>query len=160
MSLFLRPITAENRKEAEALETAPGQEGFVESVTECLQEADQVKCWRPVGIYTEKSELVGFAMYGYFWQYPPFGRVWLDRLLIDRRYQGRGYGKEAVELLLEQLWREYHRRKIYLSVYQENAAAIRLYQKFGFAFNGELDLHGESVMVCRFTKTMERRRDT
>ena len=39
-------------------------------------------------------------MYGFFWEYLPFGRLWLDRLLIDRRFQGRGYGRAALAALL------------------------------------------------------------
>ena len=41
-------------------------------------------------------------MYGFFWEYLPFGRLWLDRLLIDRRFQGRGYGRAALAALLDQ----------------------------------------------------------
>ena len=41
-------------------------------------------------------------MYGFFWEYLPFGRLWLDRLLIDRRFQGLGYGRAALAALLDQ----------------------------------------------------------
>lgn len=146
MDLHFKPVTPENRAQVEALTTAPGQEGFVESVRECLQEADKRRCWRPIGIY-DGSALVGFAMYGFFWEYLPFGRVWMDRLLIDQNYQGQGYGKKAVAELLKRLQAEYKRKKIYLSVYASNTQAIRLYQEFGFQFNGQHDTHGEDVMV-------------
>ena len=36
---------------------------------------------------------------------------------------------------------------VYLSVIEGNDAAIALYQKFGFQFNGERDVHQEKVMV-------------
>ena len=89
MKIRLEPVTVASRAAVERLETAPGQEGFVESVAECLAEADRRRCWRPVGVY-DGDALIGFAMYGFFWEYLPFGRLWLDRLLIDRRFQGRG----------------------------------------------------------------------
>ena len=92
MKIRLEPVTVASRAAVERLETAPGQEGFVESVAECLAEADRRRCWRPVGVY-DGDALIGFAMYGFFWEYLPFGRLWLDRLLIDRRFQGRGYGR-------------------------------------------------------------------
>lgn len=92
MKIRLEPVTVASRAAVERLETAPGQEGFVESVAECLAEADRRRCWRPVGVY-DGDALIGFAMYGFFWEYLPFGRLWLDRLLIDRRFQGRGYGQ-------------------------------------------------------------------
>lgn len=146
MSLRFEPVTPLNRANMEQLDTTPEQTGFVESVKDCLAEADKRKSWRPVGIY-DGDLLVGFAMYGFFWEYFPFGRVWLDRLLIDSRYQGRGYGKTAVTELLAKLYKEYHRKKIYLSVYDNNTAAINLYQELGFCFNGQLDMHGEKIMV-------------
>ena len=37
--------------------------------------------------------------------------------------------------------------RVFLSVYDDNQGAIRLYEKLGFAFNGELDTKGERVMV-------------
>ena len=149
MELQFVPITEQNKKDALALRTAPGQDGFVEPVAQCLDEAKRRRCWQPVGI-CDGETLVGFAMYGFFrWEYPPRGRVWLDRLLIGAEYQGRGYGHAAVPALIDRLRREYRRRKIYLSVVEENHAAARLYKKFGFRFTGRRDIHGEMIMVCR-----------
>ena len=148
MQLHFIPIISENRVQAEALEILPAQDGFVEPVAACLEEADRRKCWRPMGIYDGQT-LVGFAMYGFFWEYLPFGRLWLDRLLIDRRFQGRGYGRAALAALLERLEREYHKKRIYLSVVEANRPAAALYESFGFRFTGERDTHGERVMCLR-----------
>lgn len=82
-----------------------------------------------------------------FWEYPPAGRVWLDRLLIDAARQGRGYGRAAVTSLLARLAEEYGPRDIYLSVVDGNTAAARLYETFGFLFTEERDVHGEYVML-------------
>ena len=49
--------------------------------------------------------------------------------------------------LLERLPKEYGKDRVFLSVYDDNQGAIRLYEKLGFAFNGELDTKGERVMV-------------
>lgn len=158
MELHFEPITSANRKQAEALDVLPEQNGYIESVKQCLTEADSRKSWRPVGIY-DGGTLVGFAMYGFFWEYLPLGRVWLDRLLIDQKYQGRGYGKAAVLALLERIRQEYKHKKIYLSVYAENTAAIHLYKALGFQFNGQLDRLGEKVMVYQFPKKHEKKRE-
>lgn len=147
MKLHLEPVNARNRAALLALAPHPDQEGFIESVAQCLKEAQAYHRWRPVAIY-DGPTIVGFAMYGFFWQYLPFGRLWLDRLLIDAAYQGQGYGKAALAALLKRLENEYpRRRRIYLSVIKTNVPAICLYQKFGFHFTGELDTHGEKVMV-------------
>lgn len=146
MELHVEPINGKNRQEAVQLQTGPGQEHFVEDVKQCLLEADSCDCWRPVGIY-DGSLLVGFAMYGYFREYEPEGRVWLDRLLIDRHFQGKGYGTQALRTLLPRLYREYRCHRIYLSIIEENETAAKLYERFGFHFNGERDLNDEKVMV-------------
>lgn len=146
MELHVEPINDKNRESAVQLKTGPGQEHFVEDVKQCLSEADSNPCWRPVGIY-DGSTLVGFAMYGYFREYRPEGRVWLDRLLIDRHFQGNGYGTEALRMLLGRLSGEYGCSRIYLSIIEENETAAKLYEKFGFRFSGERDINDEKVMV-------------
>ena len=55
MKIRLEPVTVASRAAVERLETAPGQEGFVESVAECLAEADRRRCWRPVGVYEDRK---------------------------------------------------------------------------------------------------------
>ena len=147
MNITIKPITDENRSQALALHVGAGQEGYVESVSQCLNEASAKKCWRPVGIYDGET-MVGFAMYGrFFWEYFPIGKVWMDRLLIDESCQGRGYGKAAMAALIERLVREYRCRKIYLSIIDGNAAAVHLYESLGFKFNGKKDIHGERIMT-------------
>ena len=151
MCLHFETVTAKNRGAVERLALLPEQAGFIESPTECLREADASDFWRPVGIY-DGTELVGFAMYGYL----PFlgeGQLWFDRLLIDKAFQGRGYAKAAIAALLERLRQEYPCRRVYLSVYGDNAAANHLYRQAGFSFNGDYDTKGERVMVLDFPET-------
>lgn len=110
--LHFELVNDENRKEVEGLTVFSEQAGFIESVNECLQEADELELWRPVGIY-DSDTLIGFAMYGYFPEPTP-GQLWLDRLLIDKKYQGKGYGKQAVFSLLDRLHAEYQSDTVYL----------------------------------------------
>ena len=134
-TLHFEAVNSRNRAEVEHLEVFAEQSGFIESVTQCLQEADKLELWRPIGIYFPE---------------PAPGQVWLDRLLIDKKYQGKGYGKRVVLALLDRLRTEYSCDTIYLSVYEANSHAIHLYQQIGFHFNGEYDTNGEHVMVYAF----------
>ena len=145
MELKIVPVTEENRSEAEALSLLPEQVDFIESVQECMEEADQLSGWRPVAIMAD-GEMVGFSMYGYI-EEPRYNRLWFDRLLIDRRFQGRGYGRRAAECILETMKRDYPHMDIYLSAYEENSGAIRLYESLGFVRTGELDSKGEKIMA-------------
>lgn len=86
-------------------------------------------------------------MYGLFQEEGACGRVWLDRFLIDERYQGRHYGEAALRAILARLSAEYARDEVFLSVVDGNDIAFTLYQNHGFALNGELDINGERVMI-------------
>lgn len=149
MSITIRAINDANLPAVLALSVAPGQRRHIETTAECLAEADADARWCPVAL-CHGDTLVGFAMYGAFpgWTGTDRSRqVWLDRLLIDQWYQGRGYGEAALIALLGRLEKVYATDDIYLSVYGDNAPAIALYERHGFAFNGELDSKGEKVMV-------------
>ena len=89
MQLRLEPVTQENRLAVLGLRAGTGQEGFVETVSACLDEAAQRADWRPMAIY-DGTAVVGFAMYGYFWEYPPAGRVWQSRRGISAGPLGGG----------------------------------------------------------------------
>ena len=141
LQAFLAESFGRLQKKTESI----GKNIFIETTAQCLTEADKLSVWRPVGIY-HKETLIGFAMYGLFLEYPPNGRVWLDRLLIDAPFQGKGYGKAALQLLIQRLWKEYHYPEIYLSLFAGNDAAEHLYRSFGFEYIGEKDTGGEDVM--------------
>ena len=63
---------------------------------------------------------------------------------------GKGYGKQAVLSLLDRLHTEYQSGTVYLSVYENNPHAIKLYQQIGFRFNGKYDSKGEHIMEYHF----------
>lgn len=146
MDIIFTPVTVQNRSLAQSLHVAPTQLNTVETAEECLFEADQLSLWRPVIIEVD-GVAVGFAMYGLWQEEGSNGRVWLDRFFIDEHHQGKGLAKPVLEGLLHHIVTEYGRNEIYLSVYQDNLVAIRLYRNFDFAFNGEVDAKGELVMV-------------
>lgn len=150
MEIKILPVTEQTREEITALRILPEQSGYVETVEECLKEAANNARWNPVGIYADEKP-AGFAMYGFFEKkyYPPAGRLWLDRFLVDLHFQGKGIGKAAMEHMLGRLAAEYPQKDIYLSVIAGNDAAIHMYREFGFEFIGEKDIHGEDVMVKR-----------
>lgn len=150
MEIKILPVTEQTREEITALRILPEQSGYVETVEECLEEAAHNARWNPVGIYADEKP-AGFAMYGFFEKkyYPPAGRLWLDRFLVDLHFQGKEIGKAAMEHMLGRLAAEYPQKDIYLSVIAGNDAAIHMYREFGFEFIGEKDIHGEDVMVKR-----------
>ncbi|WP_390450871.1 GNAT family N-acetyltransferase [Pseudoflavonifractor gallinarum] len=94
-NLSLIPVTSKNRRAIEKLKVFPHQTGFIESVADCMKEADQLAAWHPMCIY-DNDTLIGFTMYGMI-QEPAYTRLWFDRLLIDKQHQGKGYAKPAAD---------------------------------------------------------------
>ncbi|MEG0307850.1 MAG: GNAT family N-acetyltransferase [Clostridium sp.] len=144
MSIEIKRVTEENLSAILELHVSENQKSYIETTEECLNEALEESCYQPVGLYKD-GDLVGFAMYGIFKS--ENDRVWLDRYLIDEKYQGKGLGSEILEALINHLAKEYNCNEIYLSVYDDNECALHLYGKFGFRFNGEFDINKEKVMV-------------
>lgn len=85
--------------------------------------------------------MVGFAMYG---REAETGFDWIIRLMIDTRYQGRGYGRAAMEELLARLKQAPDSKGIKISYRPENRTAERLYAQLGFRPTGEIE-EGEVV---------------
>lgn len=146
MNIDIRSVTKENLQEILSLHVSETQKLYIESTKQCLEDAAECDCYKPAGLY-RNGVLVGFVMYGLFPSEGEKGRVWLDRYLIDERFQGQGLGSIMLEAVISHLIKMYHCDEIYLSLYDDNQRALHLYQKFGFQFNGELDINGEKVMV-------------
>ena len=71
--------------------------------------------------------------------------IW--RFMIDKRYQGRGYGKAALKLALDfiRTWPCGKAEYCWISYEPENETAKKLYASFGFEETGETD--GEEVVA-------------
>jgi RimJ/RimL family protein N-acetyltransferase len=59
----------------------------------------------------------------------------------DKDYWGRGYGREAVALLLDYGFRFHHLHRVFLSVNGNNERAMRAYRACGFKEEGRLRAH-------------------
>ncbi|HEX9035623.1 MAG TPA: GNAT family protein [Ktedonobacterales bacterium] len=69
------------------------------------------------------------------------GLCWLSIGIGDPSYQGKGYGREALRLLLDYAFRIRNLRRVCLDVAAFNERAIRAYRALGFAEEGRLRQH-------------------
>lgn len=69
----------------------------------------------------------------------------LQQFMIDRRFQNKGYGTEALRLILSVLSKEGKYGQTEVCVNKDNAAALWMYKKAGFEDTGYVD---ESVPDC------------
>jgi len=67
--------------------------------------------------------------------------------MIDKKFQGKGFGREAVRLALEfiKTWPQGQAEYCALSYEPENTVAKALYESFGFVENGETD--GDEIVA-------------
>ena len=60
----------------------------------------------------------------------------LQQFMIDRRYQGRGIGTEALRMILSDLEKERRYDCVEVCVNKDDSAAISMYEKAGFVDTG------------------------
>ncbi|WNS46329.1 GNAT family N-acetyltransferase [Paenibacillus sp. MMS20-IR301] len=142
-------ITSSNWEKVILLTTNPNNqhtldEEFVASNTYSIVESIYEADWT-IKAVEEDGQLVGFAMYGL----PEgSGAYELRRFMIDRKFQGRGYGKQALALIIREMEEKFACKEIYLSTEPGNSRGKHVYESQGFVSTGELQ-DGEEVYVLR-----------
>ena len=152
MTVTLRPITQENLWAVVDLKPHPGQEAFVEDNVASIANAYVEPTFVPLGVYAGEA-LVGFAMYG---RHPVTGAWWVIRLMIDREHQGKGYGRAAMEAVIEMMAERVGCEEIVTSFVPANAVAAGLYASLGFRPTGEIE-DGEPLVRLRLADRRSRR---
>jgi diamine N-acetyltransferase len=152
MAVTLQEITDENLEAVLALRVAPAQEQFVSSVRASLAEAAEyslAKPWyRAVFANGEPLEPIGFVMVSWNCEPQPpeiHGPWFLWKLLIDERYQGRGFGAAVVRQIAELVWAQ-GATELLTSFVPGDGGPAGFYQRLGFVPTGELDNSGEIIL--------------
>jgi len=134
--VVLRPLTEENRPALEALRVATAQRVFVSSVTDSLAEAERYADANPLvfGLY-ERETPVGFVMIADEVDDPDYIAHFLWKLLIDERFQRRGFGTAGLDLVAA-----YFRSKgvptMWTSAGEGEGSPIPFYERYGFVRDG------------------------
>ena len=134
MDVSLVEVTAENVHEVLALAVAPEQAGYVSTNAKSIAEAH----FEPHAWYraiAADGELVGFAMVYRVPETPEF-HIW--RFMIDARHQRRGFGRETLELLLDEA-RADGAAEVTLCVRPGEHSALGFWERAGFEDTGELE---------------------
>ena len=143
----LEPVTPDNWRER--LEVRPDQEKFVAPKATILARAWVYRDARSRAFMIYDGETpVGLVLY-HDYEDPEENEYSyaFDQLLIDARYQGRGYGTETVKQILAMMEADGKYDKVTLCYVEGNDDARRLYEKFGFVQTWDED--GEIVMEKR-----------
>jgi diamine N-acetyltransferase len=137
MNTSIREITTQNYDQVINLRTRADQTHVAtnaESMAEAARDPDD----KPIAIYDGETP-VGFVMYSLDHE----GKfLWISRFMIDKDFQGKGYGRATLELLKQIAMDDPGIIKLALSTEKDNTEGIAFYTKFGFKDTGRT-LHDE-----------------
>ncbi|MBN1699796.1 MAG: GNAT family N-acetyltransferase [Spirochaetales bacterium] len=98
-------------------------------------------------IYND-DELIGFSVWGFDKENDEY---WIAAIMIDEKYQNKGYGKQAVKELIKILSRNENCDKIFLGHRPNNLVASHFYEKMGFVDTGRRE-DGEIIRCLTLRK--------
>jgi diamine N-acetyltransferase len=133
----LREITEDTLRPILKLKVSPDQEKYVASNAVSIAQAyfQRENAWFR-GIYADETP-VGFLMLD---DRPNEASYFLWRFMIDANYQKYGFGKRAVELLIEHVKTRPNATSLGVScVPDSEGSPCAFYEKLGFVYTGEKD---------------------
>ena len=134
----LADVTEDNWCEAASLSVKENQKEYLAPAIGILARGYVYRnCNARIFVVENESIIVGLALVREFTD-EPLGYD-LQQFMIDQKYQGKGYGTAALELILKELRREGHYDHVEVCVKKENIKAIRLFEKQGFVDSGYVD---------------------
>jgi diamine N-acetyltransferase len=135
----LREITQDTLRAVLDLTVEPEQEEYVAPNARSIAEAHfEPRAWFRA-VYADDAP-VGFVM---AYRDPPTFWVW--RFMIDAAHQGKGFGRDAMELLVDEA-RKDGAAEVRLSFHPGEHSPHDFYSRLGFVETGEVE-HGEIVMA-------------
>ncbi|WP_328820851.1 GNAT family N-acetyltransferase [Peribacillus faecalis] len=143
--IIFKEIDRDNFFDVIDLRVKDEQKGFVASNMFSLAQAKAFPECIPLAIYTD-DVLAGFTMYCLDKEDQEY---WIYRLMIDEKFQSLGFGKAAMEKLINRIKEDPKHRVIYLSFEPENHQAKQLYEKLGFKPEGRV-IDGEIVYKLEY----------
>ena len=147
--LRLISVTEDNWMDVASLSVKEEQKGYVAPAIGILARGYVYRgCNVKIYAFENDGTIVGTALVREFTD-EPLGYD-LQQFMIDEQYQRKGYGSQALQLILDELRKEGHYDHVELCVKKADAEAIRLYEKHGFADSGYVDedLPDSLNMIC------------
>lgn len=99
-----------------------------------LAQASIEENWIVKAIYQNDTP-IGFTMYGYSDELAGYE---ICRIMIDYKFQGNGYGKQALLLVIKAMIHQFNCDEIFITFVPENEKAKQLYISVGFKDTGRV----------------------
>jgi diamine N-acetyltransferase len=108
-----------------------------------LAQASIEENWTVKAIYQGDTP-IGFTMYGYSDELSGYE---ICRIMIDYKFQGNGFGKQALLLVIQEMVNQFHCEEILICFVPENEKAKQLYLSVGFKDTGRVINAGETELI-------------
>jgi len=139
----LADVNDQNWLEISALSVNENQKQFLDSAVGIIARGYAYRSCSARVIGISNGQLVGVALVKDLDEEPACYD--LQQFMIDKRFQNKGYGTEALRLILSQLGKERKYTNVEVCVDKRNTAALHMYGKLGFSDTGYID---ESCPDC------------
>jgi histidinol dehydrogenase len=144
----VRPVDRSNAEAVMKLQVAAGQRAFVSPVDRSLAQVAYEPCGRALAMFDGEQPVGMMLLYDVRHdEEEPANQLYVWRLLVDERFQRRGYGRLAMAWVVDEARREGY-AEVGLSHVDKPGHAGAFYQKLGFAYTGEVDA-GERKMLLK-----------
>ena len=140
----LSEVTKDTLQSVLDLKVSPDQEKFVATNAKSIAQAHFYENAWFRAIYADDFP-VGFVMLS---DVPEKGEYFLWRFMIAAEYQGKGYGREALRLLIEHVKTRPNAKELFTSHVPGEGSPGGFYEKMGFEYTGE-EHDGELLMKLR-----------
>lgn len=144
----LRDITEYNLIEVMKLDVLPAQKKCVAPNSVSIAQAHYSKTAWFKGIYL-KEQPIGFVMLDLNEEKPEY---FLWRFMIDQNFQGKGYGKEAMEMIVDYVQTLPKAQELLTSCVPGTDGPEAFYKKLGFLPTGDME---DDEMVLRLVFSSE-----
>lgn len=142
LNIKIRKIDKHNFYEVNNLEVAEEQKKFVSNPYYAIAQSKFERWIKTAAIYLDKT-IIGFVAFGLN---PIYNSYWIQELIIDKKYQNKGYGKFAINVLLKTLKQKYGCKKVFAGYKPDNFHSEDLCKSLGFTEIGFKEKH---IVVCK-----------
>jgi diamine N-acetyltransferase len=140
-TVSLREVTADTVRAICRLDVRPQQRGYVApNAVSIAQAYFQPRAWFRA-VYADETP-VGFVM---LHEDPDKEEYFLWRFMVAAEHQGRGYGRRALDLVVDHVRERPGARELLSSYVPGDDGPGEFYRRYGFVETGELD-DGEAVI--------------
>ncbi|EIM06000.1 spermine/spermidine acetyltransferase [Planococcus antarcticus DSM 14505] len=144
LTIKIVEVNIENWYACCELEVAEEQKQYVEPNAVSIAQSKFELTLKPLAIYTGEN-VIGFLMYNSAPE--ELDSYWIYRIMVDQQFQGKGIGKAASSLMMDEMVKSLNAKKIAVGYHPKNLGAHHLYASLVFIDNG--DRFGKEMAVVK-----------